>query len=317
MAAVIRVKRRVDEEPLNAFVLNCKRRKVSQENASEAGASSSNNEHTKEETCTILKFAGTVETQDEGLASRITKMSMEEAKERIGKTRLPQPVARARDTQRQKAHEERFKIVNCSRAVDASCSGDEKAVTILDIEKQAAALPNSEAVAAAQTNPTSIDPKGAEEMVISSYVYDLYVSELGDLGHDIDDGMLEHQLSVRPFDDLIYGSHRDNGLAGQDSDEDDESDDSNDENNWRNDYPDSDPDSSIDERDMRRAVEKFNLDTDDLSTDDDDYEYNDSGHTERDEYWQDCDDSDDSIKGRDYERYHRMLRLMEQSGRDE
>uniref|UniRef100_A0A1B0EXG9 Uncharacterized protein n=1 Tax=Lutzomyia longipalpis TaxID=7200 RepID=A0A1B0EXG9_LUTLO len=63
MAAVIRVKRRVDEEPLNAFVLNCKRRKVSQENAPEAGASSSNNEHTKEETCTILKFAGTVETQ--------------------------------------------------------------------------------------------------------------------------------------------------------------------------------------------------------------------------------------------------------------
>lgn len=58
-SAVVRVKRRIDEEPLNAFVLNCKRRKVDEEK----------NEHDasmlmdKDETSTILKFAGTVDSQ--------------------------------------------------------------------------------------------------------------------------------------------------------------------------------------------------------------------------------------------------------------
>lgn len=50
MAAVVRVKRRVDEDPLEAFVLNSKRRKAET--------------HTdKEEVSTILKFAGTVQNQ--------------------------------------------------------------------------------------------------------------------------------------------------------------------------------------------------------------------------------------------------------------
>ena len=54
MAAVIRMKRRVDEEPLNAFVLNCKRPKT-EEPLSEADLQS-----TQTETSTILKFAGTI-----------------------------------------------------------------------------------------------------------------------------------------------------------------------------------------------------------------------------------------------------------------
>lgn len=67
MSAVLRVKRRIDEEPLNAFVLNCKKRKVSEERGIEAVASSSRNAESllasKDETSTILKFAGTVESQ--------------------------------------------------------------------------------------------------------------------------------------------------------------------------------------------------------------------------------------------------------------
>lgn len=49
MAAVIRVKRRITEEPLDAFVLNCKRQKIEENNS--------------DETSTILKFAGTVNSQ--------------------------------------------------------------------------------------------------------------------------------------------------------------------------------------------------------------------------------------------------------------
>ncbi|XP_059618039.1 probable RNA polymerase II nuclear localization protein SLC7A6OS isoform X1 [Phlebotomus argentipes] len=308
MAAVIRVKRRIDEEPLNAFVLNCKRRKVSPENAREAVASSSKSNDvgllsSGEEKSTILKFAGTVESQDE---SHITKMTKEEAKELMGKTRIPQPVARARDSHRLKTQEERFRIVNCSRAVDSSGSGEEKPITILDIEKQST-LPAAEETA--QSPSRQAEPENRQGFRLD-FVYDLYVSELGDLETDIDDGMLENQLSIRPFDCLAYGSRLDNGLAGRDSDDEESSDDSNDENNWRNDYPDTDPDddSSIDERDMRRAVKNFNLDDDSLSTDDED-----NTHTD---YYEDYDDPYEA-KGRDYERYHRMLKLMSQNNDDD
>lgn len=56
MAAVIRVKRRIDEEPLNAFVLNCKKRKT----VHDANNEKEVNEVTDEEVSTILRFAGTV-----------------------------------------------------------------------------------------------------------------------------------------------------------------------------------------------------------------------------------------------------------------
>lgn len=53
---MIRVKRRIDEEPLNAFVLNCKKRKIANEIDNEKEV----NEATDEEVSTILRFAGTV-----------------------------------------------------------------------------------------------------------------------------------------------------------------------------------------------------------------------------------------------------------------
>lgn len=57
MAAVIRMKRHIDEVPLNAFVLNCKRRKTDGETSQD---STSLDNGSKEETSTILKFAGTI-----------------------------------------------------------------------------------------------------------------------------------------------------------------------------------------------------------------------------------------------------------------
>lgn len=49
MSAVIRIKRHINDEPHEAFVLNCKKRKTDGEDASASG-----------ETSTVLKFAGTV-----------------------------------------------------------------------------------------------------------------------------------------------------------------------------------------------------------------------------------------------------------------
>lgn len=50
---MIRVKRRIDESPLEAFVLNSKRRREEEETTTAD----------KEEVSTILKFAGTVQNQ--------------------------------------------------------------------------------------------------------------------------------------------------------------------------------------------------------------------------------------------------------------
>lgn len=52
MAAVVRVKRRITEDPLEAFVLNSKRRREEQQLPAD-----------KDEVTTILKFAGTVQNQ--------------------------------------------------------------------------------------------------------------------------------------------------------------------------------------------------------------------------------------------------------------
>lgn len=63
MAAIIRVKRRIDEEPLNAFVLDCKKRKcddLGQTAASSVATTIGSNEETS---TTIVKFAGTVANQ--------------------------------------------------------------------------------------------------------------------------------------------------------------------------------------------------------------------------------------------------------------
>lgn len=67
MPAVVRIKRRIDEEPHTAFVLNGKRRRLqNDENAPDdlgeaTGASASVSD--KDELTTVLKFAGTLEKQ--------------------------------------------------------------------------------------------------------------------------------------------------------------------------------------------------------------------------------------------------------------
>lgn len=58
--AVIRVKRRIQDEPLNAFVLNCKKQKIGDPTESD-GLTNDTDDATAQ--LTIVKFAGTVENQ--------------------------------------------------------------------------------------------------------------------------------------------------------------------------------------------------------------------------------------------------------------
>ncbi|XP_035914851.1 probable RNA polymerase II nuclear localization protein SLC7A6OS [Anopheles stephensi] len=308
MATVIRLKRRVDEDPLNAFVLNCKRQRVegdtgdedSNANATDAAGAAAAG------TSTILKFAGTF-TKAEGIASHIQNIHKDQAKDALSRVHRPNITSRNRLATKQTAQNSRFKIVNCTRAianVDSDPSSDTRPITttIVDVEREVArldstsdALPHMPALASVApdiVNSVTAAAAGSnlqqehqqqhqqpEQLPYFNengvhYVYDLYVADASQnvthIPYYIDN---LDDLSVMVCDDPLYASHR--GLDSDDSSEVD-SEDSNAEDNWRNDYPDEDEGESIGDEDMVRAVEDLDLDGErELSSDDDPVLYDD------------------------------------------
>lgn len=81
--------------------------------------------------------------------------------------------------------------------------------------------------------------------------------------------MIHLYFSVVEYVDSFSYNYR-NKVESDSEEDNSEDEDSNDENNWRNDYPDEDEfDESVDEDDMRRAMEDFDLDGNrELSSDD-------------------------------------------------
>ncbi|XP_058453286.1 probable RNA polymerase II nuclear localization protein SLC7A6OS [Malaya genurostris] len=264
MAAVIRLKRRVDEDPLNAFVLNCKRQRTESSEIPDTSVVSG-------ETSTVLKFAGTFAKADNISSHLQQRLSKEEAKEAISRVHRPTIASRNRAATRQNAQNNRFRIVNCTRSLNQVDGVEE--TTIVDVERDSiepeitsTLLPSS---TDANNEEGSHKPLAHEEL---NYVYDLYVAE--DSQHHAHIPYIPENLediSVAIYDDPLYSSHRDI------CESDDESEDSNDENNWRNDYPDEDDDvfgdaDSVDEDDMRRAVQNLDIEGEyELSSDDEDF----------------------------------------------
>uniref|UniRef100_A0A034VUG9 Probable RNA polymerase II nuclear localization protein SLC7A6OS n=1 Tax=Bactrocera dorsalis TaxID=27457 RepID=A0A034VUG9_BACDO len=278
MPAVVRIKRRIDEEPLSAFILNSKKRRRLEDNTGEeaaeeaagtaAGVGAGVNgalSDKEDEVSTILKFAGTIQDQDDGATTQLARLTKEAAKELVLQKSMRPPsnhTERARQEMRQALHESRFRVVNCMRTTleDANAAEAAKEVTIVDIEKQ-------EAGAQADNVPTSATPDGqahlsqnvaqqqrkqtidgdaqhfpahdthnAQQATDSDtgYVYDLYLPE-NELQVEYADMMDDNYLSIRPYDDLIYEDRFND-------DEDEDSEDSNNENYYTNDYPDEDDD---------------------------------------------------------------------------
>lgn len=133
MATVIRLKRRVDEDPLNAFVLNCKRQRVDGSTAEDES-----NANAAEGTSTILKFAGTF-NQAEGIASHLQNIHKDQAKDAVSRVHRPNITSRNRLATKQTAQNNRFKIVNCTRSITSEeCEASENATatTIVDVERE-------------------------------------------------------------------------------------------------------------------------------------------------------------------------------------
>lgn len=63
MPAVVRIKRRIDEEPHTAFVLNGKRRRVQNDENALTAAAAAQTDNKEELSQVLLKFAGTLDKQ--------------------------------------------------------------------------------------------------------------------------------------------------------------------------------------------------------------------------------------------------------------
>ncbi|GLG97827.1 Uncharacterized protein GBIM_04505 [Gryllus bimaculatus] len=238
MATVLRVKRRCNEEPLEALVFACKRRKKLEEISED-----------KDSFATILKFSTTVKAQENDLSVLLPV----DEREDIWKARLNHKVdisKKIREQRKKNSENSRFKVVNCFRHVeveDPEKEDDEKRdVIIFDIE----------------SSEQNMQENNKESPEDEHYVYDIYY---GQTSNECDFTTLDHLVDIMPVSSFHFGS---NGASDEDSVADDDNDDSNDESNWRNDYPDSDH--SINEDDMRLALQMDDMNLgNDLSSSDD------------------------------------------------
>lgn len=109
---------------------------------------------------------------------------------------------RNRDEQRANSQQNRFKIVNCSRTLDAAENNGEAAsqpITIVDIEKQNS--PNSIPDSQTQSHLPSMDPMTIQPDQ-DGFVYDLYVPEVGQPEVEFHDNFLENMLRFVPLEDV-------------------------------------------------------------------------------------------------------------------
>ncbi|XP_017839063.1 uncharacterized protein LOC108597155 isoform X2 [Drosophila busckii] len=190
MPVVVRIKRRIDEDPApqSAFVLNGKRRRLENDENDE-NASGANKE--KDVNQVLLKFAGTLDKQDNGATKQFAaaRLNKAAAKELVRQTNDPAiATAQRREKQRQEAQqsarEQRYRVVNCLRttltdessaeteaqaAGSSSAPASEQKITIVDIE----------ASHQAQTEPQTLQQPHDQQPADSDigYVYDLYVPE--------------------------------------------------------------------------------------------------------------------------------------------
>lgn len=257
-SAVIRVKRRITEEPFDKFVLDCKRFKTANDDNNEnVGSESSQNAETDNKR-TILHLAATI-NEDEDINSHITRLRKVDAEELARKVRKPLDITnKLRQQLKDDAQNQRFKVVNYFRSIEndeagTAASSDAKNITVVDVIKEESKEPCGE-------NHMPSEPVLSNS---GKFVYDLYLVPESERLTEVD---IKQYISIRPFDDLVYQAN-DETLDDSDID----SEDSNDEANFRNEYPSTDDNFSIGEDDMRRAVEELNVGSDgDLSSDDED-----------------------------------------------
>lgn len=244
MAAILRVKRRIDETPANALVIACKRSKLTEDNdeaASTDNLASAN---------TIAEFAGTITDLEHNVVKHLVKtLGKNELEEKFKKPPI-NILNKLRQSTKQASADNRYKVVNCHRSLDTSDveEFDDKVMTLIDVEN----------VSAVEKDSTAEQDE--------NYAYDLYYANTEN------DMFIDNMVSVHTLDqELICDIYRN---CDEVVDSDHESDDSNSESNWRNDYPDSEySDELLDDDVIRVDFTHLNVKEDSNSSSEDDFIY--------------------------------------------
>ncbi|KAI9552750.1 hypothetical protein GHT06_020630 [Daphnia sinensis] len=243
MTSIVRIKRRLSQEPIEALLLASKRLRVEDPLSVKA--------HGIEEN--IFRFCGTTENEEENVEN-IAKL--------VQKGKLishRQPVKAYRSCQPKKqmdpaipSSEKKYKVLNKMRNLDTA---DSWKIYDLVLEEQ-----QENEIATCNGVPLVVEkcevPKDEGKCV-----FDVYYCEEG----TFDDGYIDRLMSVQP-----YYYHP--GEAEEESDNDD-TDDSNDESNWRNDYPDTEEEDEGDEDIVGKMCGMYLERNDELSSDDEDFIY--------------------------------------------
>ncbi|XP_050461345.1 probable RNA polymerase II nuclear localization protein SLC7A6OS [Cataglyphis hispanica] len=223
MTAVLRVKRKNTDTPLDRLVIACKR----------ARTGSPLLEESEPAIQTVVQFAGTLTDPTEDVAQHVAKVMPKMGTEiaNVGVKRTCDG-SYSGNTSNKKwiggdPLVERYKVVNCQRSQDTlnEEKSEEKWLTLIDVE-------DSWSVS------NTLKQNAEETEDIEDFVFDLYCGPTDDVWPD-DDIWFENNKIMVQEPEYPY-------LNSEDKSE-ESSEDSNSESNWRNDYPDTDPDRSRDE----------------------------------------------------------------------
>ncbi|XP_070149129.1 probable RNA polymerase II nuclear localization protein SLC7A6OS [Polyergus mexicanus] len=217
MTAVLRVKRKNTDTPLDRLVIACKRAKTGSPLLEESESAIQ----------TVVQFAGTLTDPTEDVAQHVAKVMPKMGIEivNVGVKRTCDGNAGNISNKKWIGGDplvERYKVVNCQRSQDTlnEEKSEDKWLTLIDVE-------DSWSV----SGTAKQNAKETED--IEDFVFDLYC------GPTNDDVWFENNEIMVQEPEYPY-------LDSEDKSE-ESSENSNSESNWRNDYPDTDPDSSRDE----------------------------------------------------------------------
>lgn len=242
---LLRVKRRITEDPADVLLLSAKRLKSSAEGDTGGDVK-------------ILKLAGTVK-QDTQLDQALTKIinkknvpnfsELKERYKRLGKDVRAEERTKEKDRSRD---QERFRVVNTKRAIkiddleEWSESNSDKSPEsepaslyhLYDVVKEKAEE-KCEAKEEERLSCNGIEMiREYRKADDANYVYDVYYAE-GNMLCDFDDSLLDGLVSLQPFNtgtEFVYDEYRDDPSEFRYEDDKD----SNDEDNSGNEYPDED-----------------------------------------------------------------------------
>jgi len=301
-STIIRIKRRINEDPKEVLVLSAKKRKKDSPQDEEADIK-------------IMKLVGTVGVDDkpEKLTQTVSNIlskknfpNFEELKQKYKKSlksRL-KTTSDSKPTKDEHRQENRYRIVAQRRALNVEsleewsegvdsenqkvkANKDEETSKMFHLYDVINDAPDLRKTSAEKEKISCNGVEMIREYVSAKnaeteygYVYDVYYTQPDDNGvncKDFDDSLLDGLVSIQPFnsgDDLLYDEYRDE--PGEFRYEDDE--DSNEEDNERNEYPDEDDCSYLgdyddDDLDLEMGVRGLGVSDDDrsgLSSDDED-----------------------------------------------